>query len=903
MSPAAMVRALRELIAEAQDPEVRARLRVRLGARLVALHRRNPKLWPLTLGLDQYEEAITVLPNYVPWLNQYAQIALMAHQPHKARRATDRILKDLNPYNAQARHTRFELALFERNYDEAEQLLETLYRDFQPDNPYRFFDLARLEVQRGRYDEAMEALDRFEAAGAHGAVLTLLYHGLTESEWMALTSSRRLREHLTALRQAGFTFLAPRQVPDYLARQAKATTERPEPRPLPARLLDGLFHAFTGRRRTPTPEDRRPAKVAVITFDDGLRSSFQIGTPIARDLNIPFGMFIITSLEELNAPMYAAWEEIRAAHESGLWEVGSHLMHANTEQPSGPPPAPNVFPLANLVWREDHQRLETLREWSRRVRNEFVESRRRLEEHLGLPPGAPLAVAYPYGDIGQEEGSNVARWINPIRAILTEADRTYQAGFIVDRFGYTCAGENPLLIRRYEPRWDEEASELIESVLDNHPVFLARRTRAEIAALMNKPYLAQREIERLRRDGYPPRLLRELIARTTRQIPAPETAGAEEPDRPAASRLRLKPSNAFVAGSYRENKSHRDILQRFGEGRAGLNLTAALGLEASYRAGTIEQTVTSNLWFTIERPATTVSSSTTTSTTDGETTTTSTTTETTVLNRIQTNRTERYEYEADLVEIRAVSTLRIHEAATMTLSLGQKILTLQPGTARETEKEEMVGSAVVSWQPYRPLQLTAAYEHDLVPSAREKIVYDGFAFIPRWKISDDWETTLSARYLHYADDNAMLQLSGSSFWQLFPRPGIWAGLEAASFTTDEKSDLYWTPYWDTRYAAVARYRRAYQDYFFQFDILLGRQSEKGRPEEMDAWRNLKARAEADGNWDPGPTPGSKGDPFMGLRGTYRQRIWRRLDLIGDLNVSFLRDYSEHDFTLGLQLNF
>lgn len=901
--PDEMVRSLRGLIKDAKDPEVRARLRVRLGARLVTLHRQNPKRWPLTLALDQYEEALAVIPTYVPWLNQYAQIALMAHQPVKARQAVDRILRDFNPINQQALRTRFEIAMLERDFTAAEQALEALYDDFQPDNPYRFLELARLEVQRGRYQEALAALDRLEEAGDRGAVLTLLYHGLTESEWMALTSTRRLREHLIALRQAGFTFLAPQDLPDYLARNAPPP-DRPGPKPWLARQVDNVRYAFTGKRRDRKPADRRPAKVAVVTFDDGLRSSFSLGTPVAQELNIPFGMFVITSLEELNAPMYAAWEEIRAYRETGVWQIGSHLMHANTDQPAGPEPSPKVFNLPNRIWLPERHRLETLREWSRRVRNEFSESRARIARHLGLAPDEPMAVAYPYGEIGQEEGSNVAPLLNPVRALLNEADREYQAGFIVDRFGYTCAGENPLLIRRYEPGWDEDAGEVLEQVLANHPVFMARRLRAEIATLMDRPFLAEQQIELLRRDGYPERLLRELEAYTRNRLPAPQApAGADEADRAGTSRHRLRPSNIYGAGAYRENKSNKDILQRSGEARAGLNLTAVLGAEAAYRAGTIEQTVTSNIWYTIEQPETSTSSSTTTVATNGGSTTTTTTTETTVINKVQTNRIETYAYDAEVEELRGALTLRINDTATLTASLGQKILRLDPGGPAEQEEDEIVGALTVGWQPYRALQLVALYDHDLVPSARAEIVYDGFGLNARWKIADSWDVAANARYLSYDDDNAMVQLFGSSFWQLFEKQGVWGGLEAGTYTMDEKSDLYWSPYWDTRFAGVVRLRRAYQDYFFQFDLRLGQQSEKGRPEDMDAWRNLKARAESDGTWYAGAGPAADWDTFVGLGGTYRQRLWRHLDLIGGLNINFLRNYSEHDLTLGLQYNF
>jgi tetratricopeptide (TPR) repeat protein len=901
--PEEMVESLRALIEDADDRDVRARLRVRLASRLVIFHERDAARWPLTLALEQYEAAIDEIPTYVPWQNQYAQIALLAGKPRTARQAAERILKDFNPLNQQALRTSFELDLLAKDFDAAEHSLNVLYDSYQPDNPYRNLELARLEVQRGRYQNALDALDRLEEAGGAGAVFTLLYHGLTESEWMAMTSTRRLYEHLLALRNAGYSFIAPSQVTEYLESRQRRR-EPSAPKPWLARQIDNLHYAFTGDRREPVSEDVRPEKVAVVTFDDGLRSSFHLGTPIAQELGIPFWMSVITHLEELNAPIYASWEEIRAAHESGAWEIGSHLMYANTDRPTGPEPEPKVFNLVNRIWLPERGRQETLREWSARVRRDFTESRALVEKHLGLEPGAPMAMAYPYGEIGQEEGSNVADLINPIRFVLNEAYREFQIGHVVDSFGYTCPGDNLLMVRRYEPRWDEDAETVVERALSNHPVMLARRMRAEIATLMGQPYLAERQIELLRRDGYPEKPLRELIAYTQNRLPTAVGANMDEAASAGATRWRFRPSNLYVAGAYRENQSNEDILQRMGEFRAGLNLNQVLGIEATYRIGTIDQRVTSNYWFTIKVNDTTTSSESRRDTVNGVTTVSSATITTTSQREVQTNRIEKYDYDADVEEIRGAVTLRINDHATLTATLGQKNLSLKSGFRQAaSEEEEVVGSLALSWRPYRALQLMAYYDHDLVPSARRKIAYDALMLNALWKINDNWDLAGSARYWSYKDKNAMIHLSGSSFWQVFPRQGIWAGLETSIHTMDEDSDFYWSPYWDKRFAGVLRLRRAYQDYFFQLDVRLGLQSEDARPEDEDLYRNLKARAEDDGNWYPGPNPRADWDTYVGLGGTYRQRLWRHLDLIGNLSVNFLRDYSEHDFTLGLQYNF
>ena len=901
--PEEMVTSLRQLIEDAQDDAIRAKLQIRLGARLVVLGRKDPVKWPLTMALEQYEAAIAVMPNYVPWRNQYAQIALMAHQIEKARQTVDFILKEFNPHNQAALRTRYEIEMTVRDYNAAEQALNEMYDDYQPDNPFRDLDVARLEIQRGRYQNAMDALDRLEEAGNH-TVFTLLYHGLTESEWMALTSSRRLFEQLSALKNAGFSFIAPSDIPEYL-KNGQRRLEKSGPKPWLARLVEGVRFAFTGERKTPKTEDVRPAKVAAVTFDDGLRTSFQLGSPIAEELGITFGMAIITSLEELNAPIYAAWEEIRAAHESGLWEIYSHLMHANTDSPIGPEPEPKVYNLVNRVWLSNRNRLETLREWNTRIRKEFEESRARIEQHLGLIPGEPMAVAYPYSEIGQEEGSNVAKLVNPIRAVLNESSRVYQLGFVVGGSGYTFPGDNPLMIRRYEPGWDEDAEEVVEAALSQHPVFAARKMRAEIATLLDQPYLAEKQIELLRRDGYPDRLLRELINFTQNRIPTGSPSGSlDQADRAGTSRKRLRPSNLYLAAAYRENQSNEQIVQSQGELRGGLNLSAAVGIEASYRSGTIDQTVTSNYWFEVKKSETTSSLETRTETVNGTNTTTVVAIETTTTRPVQTNRIEKYDYSADVEVIRAALTLRINDQATLFANLGQKTLSLQSGYLQAaTSDTELVATLSMVWRPYKALQVLASFDHDLIPSARRMISYDSLYVNTLWKVNDSWDLTGDSRYWSLSDKNAMTMVAISSFWRLFERQGIWGGLESSIYTMDEKSDFYWSPYWDTRFAGALRLRRTYQDYFFQFDVRLGRQKEDARPEVMNEWLSLQAQAEKDGTWSAGESPEMDWDTFVGIGADYRQRIWRHLDLIGTINVNFLRNYSEHDVNVGFQYNF
>ena len=903
--PEEMIPALKNLIEEAEDDNVRAQLRVRLAVRYLVLNREDAREWPLELALEQYAAATEAVPYYVPWLNQYAAVALIARRPQVAARITDHVLNEINPYNQQALRSRFELAMLRRDYDAAERALDEMYARLDPGNPYRFFDRARIEVARGKFFNAMDELDKFEEAGHKGAVLTLLYHGLTESEWMAMTSTRRLQEHLMALQDAGYTFIPVSDIPAYLGGERAQSAGRAEKKPWLARQVDNVRYAFTGRRQHAVVYDLPPEKVAVVTFDDGDRSSFQLGTPIAEDLQIPFWMAIITHIEELNALVYAAWEEISAYHETGLWEMGSHTMWANTDVPAGPEASPLVAPLPNRIWLPERNRLETMREWSKRVRHEFEGSRELIEKHLELEPGQFMAVAYPYGDAGQSEGSNVARLINPVRTILNEASRVHSLGFIVEEMGYTTPADNKLLVRRYEPEWDAEAEDVLEHALMTHPVLMARRLRAEIAALSDRPYLAQRQLALLRRDGYPERQLRELRTFVENRSPAGRTSMAGDDD--SAGRRRraiLRPSNLYVAGEYRVNQANEEIRLRNGDLRAGLNINPVVGVDFLYREGSIKQKYTTNVWFSVPRTERFTSTETRRETVDGVTTVISVRSDSTTTSDVQTNRIDRYFFEAEVEEIRGALTFRVDDATVLSVGVGQKMVTYEEGYEREPGRDRKpVGTVAVSWSPYTALRLSASYNRDLVPSARKTIVYDAAGLGMLWRISDEWEFTGNATYASYRDKNALLGVKGASFWELIQRQGIWLGLEAEVYSMDDASQYYWSPYWDTRYAGVLRLRKAYPFYNFKADLRLGQQQEKGRPEDVTRYRNLRAQAEADGTWDPGPRPGADWSSFVGVAGEYRQRIWRRFDLIINGSVNFLRDYSEHDVALGLQYNF
>ena len=177
----------------------------------------------------------------------------------------------------------------------------------------------------------------------------LLYHGLSEIEWTAMTSVRRLREHLQALKRAGFKFIAPDQIPAYF--EARPLPPKSDTKPLLSRWWRWISYSFTGENKPqPSPlREYHPEKVACVTFDDALRSTLVLGTPIAEELDTRFGVYIPVCGIQQHGPLSASWEELRRYEATGCWTYGSHLLNAHIRTPIDAE-GYLVFPLANQVW-------------------------------------------------------------------------------------------------------------------------------------------------------------------------------------------------------------------------------------------------------------------------------------------------------------------------------------------------------------------------------------------------------------------------------------------------------------------------------------------------------------------------------------------------------------------------
>ena len=160
-------------------------------------------------------------------------------------------------------------------------------------------------------------------------------------------------------------------------------------------------------------EKSLPPKAAVITIDDGYRSGYEVAWPILKEFGYPFTMYIYTEYVKggkLAGGGSMTWEELGEMRDAGV-DIGSHsLTHRSLTATKGRSPEEQA------AW----------------VRAELVESKKILEEKLGIPI---RTFAYPYGHQNDR-----------VREIAKEAG--YEAAFTVRGQKLDASGD-PMSIGRY----------------------------------------------------------------------------------------------------------------------------------------------------------------------------------------------------------------------------------------------------------------------------------------------------------------------------------------------------------------------------------------------------------------------------------------------------------------------
>lgn len=894
-SPDEAVEALESLLDITDDDSVKAKIYMRIAVYMKSIMDQTPELFSIPEVLERIETALELDDTDINIHLFYGELLIINREYSNAEAVFTHILETFNPMNIRARRGLVESYFGRMMLDEVEKQLRDNQKIFNPNNPYRYLLWARLAFARGQFKDAMDYLDRMELEGTHGAVFTLLYQGISPSEFSEMPSVRQIREQLSALRRDGFRFIAPSQLQDYFDQKtpAKLTDERP----WLYRAVRGVQRAWSGNTEPDIEHlsSYTPDKIVMVTFDDGMRNSFRYGTQIAQDLGIPVTMFVgIGDVLNKDLRQVATFPEMKYFLQQADWEIHSGLWDAGNPaiiDENGR----KGLQIPNRLWLEDRGRMETLREYQSRLTREFRDSRRVLSRELEINEDDIIAVAYPIGEVGQETDTNIRAFDVP-RTVLNEAEINYRMGFMQYRFGYSMKTDDRMYLKRYEPDRQTTGRDVLRAAYLQHPVFLARRTRVEMATLKGQLHLAQENIELLKRDGYPEEeiaILNQYVReRLGRLMPLPE--GAEEDEEDSDARPWLSLRRPYLGADAKINRANEVIDDQEYAVFAGLNLNRRSALQVRAGVGSIKQTITTNRLVNAQR---TTSSSTVSSeqrTENGETTNVQVVSQSTQTVSVQSNILDRTRYDADktFFNLRYSYT---HDNGALTLARAG--LVQVDGSDIQNESAFTYGIEH-QWRPVPAIDIAAFYNHGVVPSARELISFDGVGVRPFWRVRDHWETFAFAYFAFYEDRNSYIKTEVENFWRLSQPYDFWIGLHNSLETMDQDSDLYFSPFWDQRHYLIFRLRRTFPDYYGMFRINLGIAKTDVRREELDRFENARVQGEAEG-WSPGAGPDTGWNRLLGFSATLTRTWDNGFEVTGELNVNSTNEYTEHTALLRL----
>ncbi|HWK55015.1 MAG TPA: polysaccharide deacetylase family protein [Hyphomicrobiales bacterium] len=171
------------------------------------------------------------------------------------------------------------------------------------------------------------------------AVVLQYHHISTETPRSTSVNAEEFRQHMEYLRDNGFTVLP----------------------------LEEVLQALQQHQEL-------PAKTAVLTFDDGYRSVFDVAYPLLRDYGWPFTIFVPTGLITATPGLYASWDQLRE-----MGEHGATLANHTVSHP---------YLLDRSAYADEAA-------WRAGITREITEAEARLEQETGQ---SHHIFAYPYGE-------------------------------------------------------------------------------------------------------------------------------------------------------------------------------------------------------------------------------------------------------------------------------------------------------------------------------------------------------------------------------------------------------------------------------------------------------------------------------------------------------------------------
>ncbi len=844
--PAEGVPWLYRMLESSDDEAFRQLIRTRLSALLEQLNQTYPKRFPLDAAIALQAARVESDPRNVDGRLKWAELHLMKGDHRSALQGFRTVLDDFNPNNLRALRGMFESYLGLRRWDQAKAALEAVSA-INPRDPYLHYDEAVFHANRGNYAEAYAALDRLEAAGRRGAVAVLLYHSLGTSPYGQAPSKEEFREQLLALRDAGYQFMTPMEMKDY---------------------FDEL------EREEAPPDDGPPPRLAVITFDDALTTAMMHGTPVGRELGVVIAQHIIVRNTYRGDAYLATWDELREYQDTGVWSFGSHSYYAHQEMPlteedmehdavtdyfdTGARVVPvdevarRAYPLGNRIWRPEAGRLENRDEFIERLHEEYGRSRRDIEDELGVHANF---FAYPFGEIGQQAASNEPEAVELNKQV---ARQYYDMGFLQSYYGHAVLGDDPMLYQRHEMHLRATGEETARYFLRRHPVYLAQRTRLQLALSEGNVALAEQVRADMRATQFP-----YIPADKALEAPAAHLRVSRIP-RPWRVEWDGDPFDWDVFRPYGrlEYEHVEDNLEsryRRISAFAGANLAPNVLVKLQAASGHYRQEAVA----------------------DGE---------------------AIGPQDPKVDEIFAGVTLAALLPNSVTLS-GEWGARMWSGDADDTIPR--ISLQAQGFAGGHGEWLTR-YEYDAIPAARamvEGVTYHTVMGRFLWQPHERLDQWFDGRYHDVSDGNARYHLDIRPTWQVIRGGPFRLGARYAYASSDDASRIYWTPYQTHAFYGEASLRKGRPGLFISVDARVGLARESVRPEERRAFREREAEAAALGI-DPGPGPEQQGwEPVFGVSASVSYELTRRWALVGWVSYFESVDYDQTDVRTSVEYRF
>lgn len=223
------------------------------------------------------------------------------------------------------------------------------------------------------------------------------------------------------------------------------------------------------------------SKPVVITFDDALRDTILLATPILEKFDFKAILFVSTEPIENSSPFHLTADELRELDENPLWDI--QLMgHNTTVNVSFSKNGTTGNFLSHLKWNKESETMETEVEYVRRVKEDFDTSIRLFKRYTGKNP-----VAYHFykGDMGQKNDSSYKKSYPLLMKIVKERFPLAVVDFLN---GFSTSISDPHFITRFSVPYWWDTEKLIE-----HLKYKAPNTQATLDLAKNLSWNSQFE--------------------------------------------------------------------------------------------------------------------------------------------------------------------------------------------------------------------------------------------------------------------------------------------------------------------------------------------------------------------------------------------------------------------------